>query len=161
MIGGVTVMPQVLLILAVVLAILAALGLFFRFSRFGMAMIAAAINPTAASLVGIELRHVYAAAFLIAALLGSVAGLLITPLALIHFESGLMFGLKGFAAAILGGLGSIPGAALGGLLLGLFEGLTAGYLSSAYKDAIAFLLIIGVLITRPQGLLGGAAEGRI
>lgn len=159
--GGVTVMPQVVLILGLTLVMVISLDLFFRRSRFGRAMVAAAINPVAASLVGIELRQVYAATFLIAGLLGTIAGLLITPMAMIHFESGLMFGLKGFAAAILGGLGSVVGAVAGGLALGIVEALAAGYLSSAYKDAIAFILIVGVLLTRPEGFFGNAAAGRV
>ncbi len=159
--GGVTVMPQVVLILAVTLALVVGLETFFRRARFGRAMIAAAINPLAASLVGIELRRVYAATFALAGLLGALAGLLVTPLAMIHFDAGLMFGLKGFAAAILGGLGNPAGAVVGGLVLGIIEALCAGYLSSAYKDAIAFVLIVAVLLTRPQGFFGVAAAGRV
>jgi branched-chain amino acid transport system permease protein len=159
--GGVTVMPQVVLILAVTLALVVGLETFFRRARFGRAMIAAAINPLAASLVGIELRRVYAVTFALAGLLGALAGLLVTPLAMIHFDAGLMFGLKGFAAAILGGLGNPAGAVAGGLVLGIIEALCAGYLSSAYKDAIAFVLIVVVLLTRPQGFFGVAAAGRV
>lgn len=160
-ISGVTILPQVLVIVAALLVVVTALDLFFKRARFGKAMLAAAINPEAASLVGIELRHVYAATFLIAGTLGILAGLLITPLALIDVESGLMFGLKGFAAAILGGLGSVYGAVLGGFVLGIAEALSAGYVSSAYKDVIAFILIIGVLLSRPEGLLGRVASGRV
>ena len=160
-IGEVTVMPQAILILFVALAIAAALDVFFRRSRFGKAMVAAAINPVAASLMGIELKHVYAVTFLIAGLLGTIAGLLITPLALIQFESGLMFGLKGFAAAIVGGLGSVMGAILGGLLLGVAEALNAGYVSSAYKDAIAFMLLVGVLLLKPEGFFGRSGGKRV
>jgi branched-chain amino acid transport system permease protein len=158
---NVTVMPQSILILVVTFAIVAGLELFFRRTRSGQAMLAAAINPLAASLVGIELRRVYAVTFIIAAALGSIAGLLITPLAMIHFESGLMFGLKGFAAAILGGFGNIVGSLVGGLALGVAEALGAGYVSSAYKDAIAFVLIIVVLLTKPTGFFGQIAKGRV
>lgn len=158
---NVTVMPQSILILFVTFAIVAGLEFFFRRTRSGQAMLAAAINPLAASLVGIELRRVYAATFIIAAALGSIAGLLITPLAMIHFESGLMFGLKGFAAAILGGFGNIVGSLVGGLALGVAEALGAGYVSSAYKDAIAFVLIIVVLLTKPTGFFGQIAKGRV
>ncbi|OKO84423.1 ABC transporter permease [Bradyrhizobium sp. NAS80.1] len=158
---GVAIMPQVILILVTTVGAVVGLQWFFRRTRFGQAMLAAAINPTAASLVGIELRHVYTATFLIAGLLGMIAGLLITPLAMVHFESGLAFSLKGFAAAILGGLGSVPGVVAGGLLLGVVESLSAGYVSSAYKDAIAFLLIIVVLLTRPEGVFGRRSTGRV
>lgn len=160
-IGGVTIMPQVLLILAATGILVVFLHQFFRRSRFGKAMTAAAINPVAASLVGIELRNVYVVTFLIAGFLGATAGLLVTPMAMVHFESGLAFGLKGFAAAILGGLGNLPGAVVGGLALGIMEALGAGYASSAYKDTIALILIVGVLLIRPQGLLGRTDTARV
>jgi branched-chain amino acid transport system permease protein len=159
--GGVTILPQVVLILAVTGFLVAGLDMLFRRTRFGKAMVAAAINPRAATLVGIELTHVHAAAFVIAGILGAVAGLLITPLAMVQFESGLMFGLKGFAAAVLGGLGSLYGVVAGGLFLGIVEALGAGYFSSAYKDVIAFILIVGVLLTKPEGLFGRMTEGRV
>jgi branched-chain amino acid transport system permease protein len=158
---NVTIMPQAILILAMTLFIVVGLEWFFHRTRHGQAMLAAAINPLAASLVGIELRRVYAATFLMAAALGAIAGLLTTPLAMIHFESGLMYGLKGFAAAILGGFGSIFGSLVGGLALGIAEALGAGYVSSAYKDVIAFVLIIAVLLTRPSGFFGKSAIGRV
>jgi branched-chain amino acid transport system permease protein len=122
-------------------------------------MLATAHNPLAAQLVGIDTRRMLLVSFGLAAGLGAVAGILITPITLTSYNVGVMLGLKGFAAAILGGLGSGPGAILGGLLLGLAEALTAGYVSSAYKDAIAFVAILAVLLLRPSGLLGlGRAE---
>ena len=160
-VGGVTILPQALLILVVTVAIVAGLDAVFRRTRFGRAMVAAAINPRAATLVGIEVRHVHAAAFVLAGVLGALAGLLVTPLSMVQFESGLMFGLKGFAAAVLGGLGSLYGVVAGGLVLGLAEALGAGYLSSAYKDAVAFVLLIAVLLTRPGGVFGRIAGERV
>jgi branched-chain amino acid transport system permease protein len=161
MVGGVAIMPQALLILLVTLLVVVAVEFFFRRTRLGKALIAAAINPTAASLVGIELRTVFLVTFLIAAVLGAFAGILITPLSQIQFESGLSFGLKGFAAAVFGGFGSVIGAVVGGLVLGIAEALGAGYVSSAYKDAIAYVLLVGVLLLKPEGLLGRSTHVRV
>lgn len=159
--GGVAILPQVLLILAVMLLLVLSLEIFFRRTRMGKAMLAAAVSPVAASLVGIELRHVFLITFAIAGMLGATAGLLITPISQIQFESGLAFGLKGFAAAILGGLGSVVGGVVGGFVLGLVEAFGAGYLSSAYKDAIAYILLVLMLLIKPDGLLGRSGAGRV
>jgi branched-chain amino acid transport system permease protein len=159
--GGVAIMPQTILILGGALVMVAALDLMLRRTRFGKAMVAAAINPRAATLVGIDLARVNAAAFLIAALLGAIAGFLVTPLSMVQFESGLMFGLKGFAAAVLGGLGGLYSVVAGGLVLGVAEALGAGYVSSAYKDALAFVLIIAILLTCPAGLFGRLRSERV
>jgi branched-chain amino acid transport system permease protein len=161
LVGGVALMPQALLILAVTVLVVLGVDLFFRRTRLGKAMVAAAINPVAASLVGIELRTVFLITFVLAGALGALAGLLVTPLSLIQFESGLAFGLKGFAAAVLGGLGSVYGAVAGGLVLGLVEALGAGYVSSAYKDAIAYVLLVGVLLAKPDGFFGRSALARV
>jgi branched-chain amino acid transport system permease protein len=93
--------------------------------------------------------------------LGAVAGVLIAPISFTSYDAGVMLGLKGFAAAILGGLGSFPGAIVGGLVLGLMESLGAGYLSSAYKDVIAFVIILVVLFFRPDGILGALRSDRV
>ncbi|WJR81744.1 branched-chain amino acid ABC transporter permease [Bradyrhizobium sp. NP1] len=159
--GGVAIMPQTILILGGALVMVAALDQMLRRTRFGKAMVAAAINPRAATLVGIDLARVNAAAFLIAALLGAIAGFLVTPLSMVQFESGLMFGLKGFAAAVLGGLGGLYSVVAGGLVLGVAEALGAGYVSSAYKDALAFVLIIAILLTCPAGLFGRLRSERV
>jgi branched-chain amino acid transport system permease protein len=160
-IARVAIMPQTILVLAGAVLIVILLDYLLRRTRFGKAMAAAAINPRAATLVGIDLARVNAATFLIAGLLGAIAGFLVTPLSMVQFESGLMFGLKGFAAAVLGGLGGLYGVVAGGLLLGIAEALGAGYVSSAYKDALAFILIIAVLLTRPSGLFGRLRQERI
>jgi branched-chain amino acid transport system permease protein len=97
----------------------------------------------------------------LSALLGAAAGILIAPITLTSYEVGIMTGLKGFAAAILGGLGSGPGAIAGGLLLGVAEAMGAGYVSSAYKDVIAFVIILLVLFFRPSGLFGAARAERV
>jgi branched-chain amino acid transport system permease protein len=104
---------------------------------------------------------VLALAFGLSAALGALAGILIAPITLTSYDVGVMLGLKGFAAAILGGLGSGPGAVAGGLLLGVLESLSAGYVSSAYKDVIAFVILLAVLFVRPGGIAGAAAAERV
>ena len=95
------------------------------------------------------------------AAIGAIAGVLITPIALTSYDVGTLLALKGFAAAMLGGIGSAPGAVVGGILIGMFEALAAGYLSSNYKDAVAFLIILVVLVAIPQGLFGRAKIERV
>jgi branched-chain amino acid transport system permease protein len=151
---GATVLPQSLWVLGVAGLAVAALSWFFGRTLFGKAMLATSFNPLAAQLVGISTRKVLFVSFGLAAMLGALGGVLIAPITFTSYDSGIMLGLKGFAAAMLGGLGSFGGAVLGGLLLGLAESLGAGFLSSAYKDAIAFVVILGVLFLMPGGLLG-------
>ena len=159
--GGATVLPQSLWVLGATLAIVAALSWFFGRTRLGRAMLATAHNRLAAQLVGIDVRLVLFASFGLAAALGAVAGVLIAPITFTSYDAGTMLGLKGFAAAILGGLGSVHGAIAGGLVLGLLESLGAGFVSSAYKDAIAFVVILAVLFVRPDGLVGALRSERV
>jgi branched-chain amino acid transport system permease protein len=158
---GATVVPQALWVMGATLAIVLALSLFFARTRFGKAMLAASHNRLAAQLCGIEVRTVLLASFGLAAALGAVAGVLIAPITFTSYDAGVMLGLKGFAAAMLGGLGSFPGAGAGGLVLGLLESFGAGFVSSAYKDAIAFALILAVLVLRPDGLLAALRTERV
>jgi branched-chain amino acid transport system permease protein len=158
---GATILPQSLWVLAATVVIMAALTYFFRRTRLGKAMLATSHNRLAAQLVGIDVDRVLFASFGLAAGLGAFAGVLIAPIAFTAYDAGVMLGLKGFAAAILGGLGSFPGAIAGGLTLGLLESIGAGYVSSAYKDAIAFVIILGVLFVRPDGLLGALRSERV
>jgi len=160
-VGGATVLPQSLWVLGVTLAAVAALWWFFNRTLYGKAMLATSHNRLAAQLVGISVRRVLLVAFGLAAGLGALAGILIGPISFTAWDVGVMLGLKGFAAAILGGLGSGPGAVLGGLLLGLVEALSAGYVSSAYKDVIAFGIMLAVLVLMPNGLLGRRAAERV
>ena len=143
------------------MAVVIALSWFFRRTVLGKAMLATSYNPLAAQLVGIDIKKVLFASFGLAAGLGALAGVLIAPITFTSHEVGIMLGLKGFAAAILGGLGSFPGAIVGGLVLGLLESLGAGYVSSAYKDVLAFVLILVVLFFRPDGILGAVKSERV
>ena len=158
---GATVLPQSLWILGATLAIVVALRAFFLRTRVGKAMLATSHNRLAAQLCGIDVRRVVLASFGLAAALGAVAGVLVAPITYTSYDVGVMLGLKGFAAAIIGGLGSFPGAVAGGLLLGVLESFGAGFVSSAYKDAIAFAVILLVLVIRPDGLLGELRADRV
>ena len=151
---GAVVQPQVIWIFAVTAAALIGIYLFFQRTLTGKAMRAASYNAVGAGLVGINVRLMVLISFACSALLGAVAGVIITPVTFVMFDNGTIFGLKGFAAAVLGGLGSGLGAVLGGLLLGLLESVSAGLISTHYKDVIAFVVLLLVLFVRPTGLLG-------
>mgnify|MGYP001333990870 CR=1 FL=1 len=151
---GATVLPQALWIFGLTLVAIVLLSWFFYRTPLGLAMRAVASNPTAAEVVGIRSGRVRATSFALAGALGGLAGVLVTPITTLNYDVGVLLGLKGFAAAILGGFGSFPGAIAGGLALGLLESLSAGYLSSAYKDVVAFVVLLLVLFVRPKGLLG-------
>jgi branched-chain amino acid transport system permease protein len=153
--GPATFLPQNLWILGLTALLVLALEAFFRLSLAGKAMRACAYNARAASLVGISTGRMVQLSFVLAAALGAGAGILIAPLTLGVYDMGTMLGLKGFSAAIIGGLGSLWGGVLGGLLLGEAEALASGLISSGYRDAVAFLLLLLVLFLRPQGLVGG------
>jgi len=138
-------------------------GLSFLFlrTRLGKAMRAASQSPRAAALCGIEPARMSALAFAMAAGAGALAGALVAPVGAAFYEYGLSFGLKGFAAAVLGGFGSPVGAVVGGLLIGLLESIAAGYLSSAYKDAVALAILLALLLVWPSGLLGRVEARRV
>ena len=151
---GATIMPQAVWILVITALAIALLVLFFRKTTVGLAMRAVASNPAAAAVVGLRVHRVRTLSFALAGTLGGLAGVLVTPITTLRYDVGVLLGLKGFAAAILGGFGSFPGAILGGIALGLLESLGAAYVSSAWKDTIAFLVLLLVLFARPHGLMG-------
>lgn len=151
---GASLLPQALWIILLTLVAICILTWFFYRTSLGLSMRAVASNPTAAAVVGIPAGRIRLTSYAIAGALGGLAGVLVTPITTLNYDVGVLLGLKGFAAAILGGFGSFPGAILGGLSLGLLESLSAGYLSSAYKDVVAFVVLLLVLCIRPKGLLG-------
>jgi branched-chain amino acid transport system permease protein len=161
MVGGAAILPQSLVVLVGTAAIVAALWTFMSRSLWGKAVIATAANRLAARLVGIDTGRVVGLAFAVSAAIGAVGGILITPIALTSYDVGTLLALKGFAAAMLGGIGHPLGAVVGGLVLGLLEAFSAGYLSSSYKDAVAFVVILALLFARPQGLFGTAGVERV
>ncbi len=158
---GATLPPQALWILGVALAVVVLLHLFFERTVLGKAMQAAAIDREAASLVGIRVGRMVLLSFVLAAGVGAVAGIIITPVTLTIYDAGTMLGLKGFSAAVLGGLGNTVGGIVGGVALGLMESLGAGLIASQFKDAIAFFLLLVLLFVRPRGLFGRAEAERV
>lgn len=133
----------------------AGLTLFIKFTRMGKAMRATAQNSKMAMLVGVNVDRVISLTFIIGSGLAAVGGVLIAShVGQINFMIGFLAGLKAFTAAVLGGIGSIPGAMLGGLVLGWTESFATGYVSSDYEDVFAFLLLVLILIFRPSGILG-------
>ena len=159
--GGATLLPQSLWVLGATLVVVALLRWFFGGTLLGKALLATSHNRLAAQLCGINVRHVMLVAFGLSGALGGIAGILIAPITFTSWDVGVMLGLKGFAAAILGGMGSAPGAVLGGLVLGVAEAMGAGYISSAYKDVIAFGVMLAVLMFLPGGLLGARGDERV
>ena len=152
-IGGIVIVPQNLAMLAVGLGAMAALQLFFSRTLVGQALRATAENPVAAQLMGIRVERMMALTFLLSGFLAGGAGVLVASIVYANFDLGLI-GIKSFAAAVLGGFGHVGGAMAGGLLLGLIETIGAYYISSAFKDIIAYSLLILILLARPQGIFG-------
>ena len=153
---------QVVIVLVSAITMGGLLALIYR-TKLGMAMRATAQNPAVASLMGVNINRVIAAAFVIGSALGALAGVMVgTYYEIAHYQMGFMLGLKAFTAAVLGGIGNLAGAMLGGLLLGLIEALGAGYigdltggfLGSHYQDIFAFIVLIVVLMFKPSGLFG-------
>lgn len=159
--GGATILPQSLWVMGGALVVVAGLYAFLEHTLLGKAVLATAANRLAARLVGINVTVILALAFGVSAAIGAVAGILVTPITLTRFDVGTLFALKGFAAAMLGGMGNPIGAVVGGLLIGLLETFGAGYLSSTYKDAVAFVAILLVLLFMPRGLFGGRSVERV
>lgn len=158
---GATLMPQSLWVLGVTAIVVVALWYFFNRTLQGKAMLATSYNRLAAELVGINTGWVLFMSFAMSAALGALGGILITPITLTSYDVGIMLGLKGFVAAVVGGLGNGLGAVVGGLLVGILEAMGAGYISSAYKDAIPFVLILLILFFMPRGLFGGKSTDRV
>jgi branched-chain amino acid transport system permease protein len=158
---GATLLPQSLWVLGVTALVVVALWYFFNRTLQGKAMLATSYNRVAAELVGINTGWVLFMSFAMSAALGALGGILLTPITLTSYDVGIMLGLKGFVAAVVGGLGNGLGAVLGGLLVGVLEAMGAGYISSNYKDAIPFVLILLILFFKPRGLFGGKSTDRV
>ena len=149
-------------ILVVSALVMIGLALYIRYTRMGKAMRATAQNRKMAMLVGIDADKVISLTFIIGSALAALGGTLIAShTGQVGFGIGFLAGMKAFTAAVLGGIGSIPGAMLGGLVLGLAESFTTGYLSGDYEDVLAFALLVLILIFRPAGLLGKATVQKV
>lgn len=155
-----TIAPQALWVIGTALAAMVVLELLFRKTFIGQMFRACAINPFAAGLVGIRVGTMSLISFIMSGVLGAVAGIVVAPIALTQYDSGLQLGIKGFVACVVGGFGGPIGAALGGLLLGIVEAFAAGYISAGYKNAIAFVLLFVFLLFRPGGLFGDLEKVR-
>ena len=158
---GAVIHPQALWSIVLLIIIVIVFTFFFEKTLLGKAMKACADNAEAASLVGINPKRLILISFALSAAIGALAGIGVTPMALMEYDRGAMLAVKGFAALILGGLGSFPGAILGGLILGVIESLGAGYISSGYKDAFALIVLLLLLFARPSGLLGNATVSKL
>ena len=161
--GGAIITDVQLGIVFIALLMMVGLMLLINHSRFGRAMRAVAENPSAAALMGVDINSVISATFMLGSALAAVAGFMVSAnYGIVHYYMGFMLGLKAFTAAVLGGIGNLRGAMLGGVVLGLIESLGAGYIGdlsggffgSNYQDVFAFFVLIAVLVFRPSGLLG-------
>ncbi len=159
---GANISPVQMFILGSSILLMIVLHLFVTKTRLGKAMRATSEDRVMAGLVGININQVISVTFMIGSALAAVAGVMVTfYYGVVHFFMGYLAGIKAFTAAVLGGIGSIPGAMLGGFMLGLIENFGASYISSVYKDAFAFLVLIITLIIRPSGLLGQKAVDKV
>jgi branched-chain amino acid transport system permease protein len=161
MIAGATILPQHIWILVITVVLIILNKWFFNHTISGKAMRACSYNPRAAGLVGIDVRRMVLLSFMISAAMGSLAGIIVAPLTMTAYDVGIMLGLKGFCAAIIGGMSSGLPTVIGGLILGILESLGAGLISSGYKDAIAFIILLLILFIRPQGLFGKPESERV
>jgi branched-chain amino acid transport system permease protein len=158
--GPVRLAPVSLGIIAASLALMAALYALFTATRLGRAMRAVAQNQRAARLMGISVERVYSRSWMLAAMVGAVAGVLVAPVVFLSSKMGLIV-INGFTAAVIGGFGSMPGAVLGGMLLGVLENLAPLYLPSGIRYSVPFLVLIAILLIRPAGLLGRVEQRKV
>lgn len=152
LVGGLVVPRSLEIVGAASLALMLLLWAFLKNTRMGTAMRAASQDRAGAEMIGIDVARMRSLAYGISAALAGAGGVLIGPLWYVHQSMGVMMGLKGFTAAVIGGLGSMPGAIVGGICLGVIENLSTGYLSSTWKDAIVFAILLGMLSLRPDGI---------
>jgi branched-chain amino acid transport system permease protein len=158
---GAAIQTQTLWVLFMTAVMVVLMTIFFKRTRYGKAMLACADNPEAARLVGIKVNIMILISFALSAAIGAVAGAVITPISLMEYDRGALLALKGFGAAVLGGLGSFYGAVVAGVFLGIIESMCAGLVSSGYKDAVALILLLLVLYVRPSGLFGNVEVSKI
>ncbi len=160
-IAGAVLQPQSVVVVVSAVCIFIGLHVLISKTLLGRAVVATASNRMAAQLSGINVELTTRLSFALSAAIGALSGVLIAPITLASYDMGTMLALKGFAAAILGGMGNPLGAVVGGLLVGLFEALSSGYISSQYKDATAFMIIVMVLFVSPNGLFGKSGYERV
>jgi branched-chain amino acid transport system permease protein len=155
---GATISTQSLLVLAVAIGTVGALHVLLNKTQLGRSMQATAQNPILARILGIPVERMVLYTFLINAVLVAIASILVSPIYLAKFTNGETLGLAAFTAAIIGGFNQVRGAILGGIILGILDNLSAAYLSSQYRGAFPLLILVAVILLRPQGLLGRVEE---
>ncbi|WP_156026459.1 branched-chain amino acid ABC transporter permease [Xanthobacter sp. 91] len=155
---GAIIREHALWVIAISAALILALRLFYRHTHLGLSMMAASIDPDGAATTGINVRAMRTATFALGGLLAALAGLLVAPLIGVGYQMGPLLTLKGFAAAILGGLSNPLGALVGGLVIGILEAMSIVFVSSGMKDAVALTLLIVIMIFVPDGILGRAGR---
>ena len=158
--GPVRLAPVSLGIIGASLVLMLALAALFRWTRLGRAMRAVAQNQRAARLMGISVERVYSSAWILAAVVGAIAGVLVAPVIFLSSKMGLLV-VNGFTAAVLGGFGSMPGAVVGGMLLGVLENLAPLYLPSGVRYSVPFIALVAILLIRPAGLLGRVEQRKV
>jgi branched-chain amino acid transport system permease protein len=151
---GAAMAPQSLWIIGVTALVVFAMVFYFQFTIHGKAMKACAIDRTAAGLMGIRVKRTVMLSFGMSAGLGALAGILVTPLTMMDTSGGMLLAIKGFSAAMLGGMGSIPGAVIGGFIFSFLEAFAATFVSSSLKELVTFIVIINVLLFMPRGIMG-------
>lgn len=151
---GAYISPQVLWVLGICGVIVVILGIFFKFTTTGRSMRACSSNLTAAKICGINTKNMITISFMLSAAIGAVAGCAISPITMTQYDCGTSIAIKGFAVAILGGLGNSAGAVAGGLIIGILEAFSISILPLAYKDAIAIAVLLLILFVKPTGLFG-------
>lgn len=158
---GAYIMPQTLWIVGILLCVVVGLVVFFNYTMIGKCIRACAINRDAARLAGINDRKMVMLSFALSAGIGAIAGIIVTPIIQMDYGRGALLGLKGFGAAVLGGLGNSMGAVVAGVLLGILEAIGAGYISSHYMDAMALMILLIVLFIKPSGIFGSSEAMRL
>ncbi len=161
MIGGAIFQQQALWVIGITGVCITVLYLFFNRTMLGKAMQACSVDTTAAKLVGINVSRVVMLSFVLSAVVGAIGGIAITPISLMEYDKGASLAVKGFCAAIMGGLGKGRGAVVGGLVIGVLEAMTAGYIHSGLKDGVALVIMLSILFVRPAGIFGSAAAARL
>jgi branched-chain amino acid transport system permease protein len=160
-VAGAIIQQQTLWVIGITGVCIILLFFFFNKTIIGKAMRACAVDTTAAKLVGINVSRIVMFSFILSAMVGAIGGIAITPISLMEYDKGPMLAVKGFCAAIMGGLGRGRGAVIGGFAIGILESMTAGYLHSGLKDAVALVIMLGILFFRPAGIFGSATMARL
>lgn len=157
-IGGISLNQHYIFIIIVAIIVMILLEVFINRTLMGKAVQAASQNIEATQLMGINANKVISITFAVGSAVGAIAGILVGPIFLVFPTMGIFAGLKGFTASVMGGMGNIPGALLAGLILGIIESFATGFISSGYRDAVAMVILLLILLIRPQGLFGKIVE---